>query len=170
MSDIIKSESESLYKESVDSNYETYRNSGYLVSDSSFLFAVNKRNTIEIIHGKLNQTSETLFSLVKDNYEKEKLYITAIKNLLKQKKYSNLIYELTNKLIDENEFSTELSENEDLYLIKVNDNLDSIEKIKTLITVIQNIDTDFNEEDLMEIFSINDSFVLKNLNIQHKIK
>lgn len=170
MSDIIKSESEYFKGNTLDSNYETYQNSGYVLSDSSFLFALSKKDNIEIIQGKLNPTTETLFNIVKENYEKEKFYVIAIKNLLKQKKYSNLIYELTNNLINEEEFNFELSENEESYLIKVNNNLDSIEKVKTLLKVIQNINENFNEEDLMEIFSISDSFVYKNLTLHHKIK
>lgn len=154
---------EYLLKESTYSDFDTYQNSGYLLKDSSFLFAVNNSNKINVIQGSINNTTETLFNLLKENNEREKIYITAIKNLIKQKKYVNLIYELTNDLIDEDEFNFELNENESQYLIKATQKLDSNSKVENLFSVLNRIDESFNEEDLMEVFSISDAFVLKNI-------
>lgn len=154
---------EYLVKESTYSDFDTYQNSGYLLKDSSFLFAVNNSNKINFIQGSINNTTETLFNLLKENNEREKIYVTAIKNLIKQKKYVNLIYELTNELIDEDEFNFELNENESQYLIKATQKLDSNSKVENLFSVLNRIDENFNEEDLMEVFSISDAFVLKNI-------
>lgn len=154
---------EYLLKESTYSDFDTYQNTGYLLKDSSFLFAVNNSNKINVIQGSINNTTETLFNLLKENNEREKIYITAIKNLIKQKKYVNLIYELTNDLIDEDEFNFELNENESQYLIKATQKLDSNSKVENLFSVLNRIDENFNEEDLMEVFSITDAFVLKNI-------
>lgn len=154
-------------KESSFSDLDTYQNSGYLLQDSSFLFAVNNRDTINVIEGKLDNTTEMLFNLLKDNHEREKIYVTAIKNLIKQKNYLNLIYELSNDLIDEEEFNDELENNESQYLINVAQNLNSTNKLKNLINVLNNIDENFNEEDLMEVFSISDAFIFKNIMISN---
>ena len=154
---------EYLLKESTYSDFDTNQNTGYLQKDSSFLFAVNNSNKINVIQGSINNTTETLFNLLKENNEREKIYITAIKNLIKQKKYVNLIYELTNDLIDEDEFNFELNENESQYLIKATQKLDSNSKVENLFSVLNRIDENFNEEDLMEVFSITDAFVLKNI-------
>lgn len=145
------------------SDFDTYQNSGYILKDSTFLLAVNKNEQINVIQGNLNNPNEALFSVLKENYEREKIYVTAIKNLLKQKKYTNLVYEFTNNIIDEDEFNNELSENESNYLIRANEQLDSLNKIRTLINVLNNIDENLSEEDLMEIFSISDSFVFRNI-------
>ncbi|MGE0932488.1 hypothetical protein [Peijinzhouia sedimentorum] len=164
------SNSDYLVDKTTHSDFNTYQNSGYIVNDSSFLFAISRNDQIDVIKGKVNRSTETLFSLLKDNYEREKYYITAIKNLLKQKNYINLIYELTNNLINEEEFNFELSENESKYLIKANEQLDSLHKIKTLINVLNNIDENLHEEDLIEIFSISDSFIFKNIALFSKSK
>jgi hypothetical protein len=168
MNNIISDKEKFIVKTTSDTNFETYQSSGYINSDSSFLFAVSKKNNVELIQGNLTPYADSLFSIFKDNFHKEKFYITAIKNLIKQKNYINLIYELTNELIDEEEFSEELTKNEDKYLIKIDNNLDNLDKIQSLINVLQNIDEDLAEEDLIELFSVKDSNVLKKLTINHK--
>ncbi len=168
MNNLISEKDKYIVKSSSDTYFETYQSSGYINSDSSFLFAINKKNNIELVQGKLTPSTESLFAIFKDNFEKEKFYVTAIKNLIKQKNYINLIYELTNELIDEEEFNNELSNNEDKYLIKINNNLDSIGKVHSLINVLQQINEDLGEEDLMELFSVPDSFIVKKLTINNK--
>lgn len=161
---------EYIAEQTIYSDYNSYQNSGYIVNDSSFLFAINKKDQINIIHGKLNNSTETLFSLLKENYDKEKFYVTAIKNLIKQKKYLNLIYELTNNMIDEEEFNNELTNNESNYLIKANEQLNSFNKVRNLLNVINNINEDLSEEDLVEVFSISDPYVFKKLILQTNCK
>ena len=148
------------------SDYYTYQNSGYIVNDPSFLFAISKNNQVDVVHGKLNNSTEALFSLLKENYDKERFYVTAIKNLIKQKRYLNLIYELTNNIIDEDEFDDELTKNESNYLIKANENIDSSDKIRNLLNILKSLDEDLSEDDLVEIFSISDSCVFKELALQ----
>ncbi|MDP3928536.1 MAG: hypothetical protein Q8R57_05900 [Bacteroidota bacterium] len=165
MSDFLGTKQENFQYRFSNSNYATYDNTGYLLNDSSFLLAVNYEDKIQVIQGDLYNSTEIIFNTIKEYHEREKIYITAIKNLLKLRRYSNLIYELSNDIISEEEFDNELSDNEEAYLIKVNNHVDSKEKVETLYSVIQNIDEKLTEDDFMEIFSISHTFIHKNMTL-----
>ena len=148
-------------------NSNNFRDKGYIVSESTFIFATSKKDELSVIHGELNKTSETIFDIIKNNYEKEKIYITAINNLLKQKKYLNLAYELSNDFITEEEFNEELEFNESQYLIKADDKLTNYNKIENLLNIINKINYDFQEDDLMEIFSISNTLIFNHKQINN---
>ncbi|KXH85822.1 hypothetical protein [Chryseobacterium kwangjuense] len=149
------------------SSYDSYINCGYLCSND---LSLTSRTSLNI---KINFTKADfhipIYEMARNYYEKEQVYITAIRNLLKQKRYLSLVYELSNDYISEDEFNEELENNEDNYLIKVNNRLDSINKVNNLISVINKIDVSFEEEDLLEIFSISGSLMYKSL-LSHKIQ
>lgn len=145
----------------IDHSYtQSYQNSGYALKNE-YLIAANFEGVTHSIKGKLNQSSKPFFDLIKDTLEKEKLYIIAIKNLIKQKKYLNLVYELTQELITEDEFNTELTENESKYLIKANQSFNTLEKVKILTSAINSLNENLDEDELVEMFSIAEAPLLK---------
>jgi hypothetical protein len=100
-----------------------------------------------------NHSFDFFFNQVNDYQKREHFYVTAIRNLLKQRNFLSLINQYDNNLIDDNFFSSELDENSSKYIIEVNEILD-IEKIQTLSKIIDKLDIDLIESDLSEIFSV----------------
>ncbi|AKK73663.1 hypothetical protein OK18_14575 [Chryseobacterium gallinarum] len=139
------------------SNNDSYLSFGFIVNDLTLTKVTNLRSNF-IRH----DFQLPIYEITRNFHEKEQIYITAIRNLLKQKRYLNLMYELSNEYITEDEFNDELENNEDQYLIKTDNRLDSINKINNLSSVISKIDVDFDEEDLFEIFSVSISLNLLN--------
>jgi len=131
----------------------TQEESEYELPQDSFVFAIQKSHHINIIQGDLNGFSENIFDILQENNNKEKFYIKAIKNLLKQKEYINLLYQVSNELISDEEFSNELTENEDKYLINIENSLDRT-NFKVISGIIDNIGNNFTDDDVSEIFSL----------------
>ncbi|GAA4137925.1 hypothetical protein GCM10022216_14490 [Sphingobacterium kyonggiense] len=144
------------------SGYDAYKNAGYIINDSSYFLAIHLNNNIEYFQGKITDRSDLTLNIIKDYSIKESFLITAIKNLLKQKRYLNLMYEFSHELIDSEEFNKELEVNESKYLINADFKIKDLEHLSALLKIIDEIDEEFNEEDLTEIFSIENSFVIKN--------
>ena len=69
------------YKNSFEKNY----NSDYIPLNDSFIFAIQKQKCVSYVQGDLNPFTENIFYILKENSEKENLYVKAIENLLKQK-------------------------------------------------------------------------------------
>lgn len=156
--------------------FDSYKNAGFIVNSNSFLFAIERDNNIECIQGKVDHKVSTVFHIFQEFSEKEKIYVRAIKNLMKQRRYLNLMYEYSHQMINDEEFNKELDQNESKYLIVADEVLDKYSKVKTLAKVIDNIEEDLNEEDLTEIFSVENSFVftsylsIKNKGNSYKLK
>lgn len=125
----------------------------YITSNDSFYFAIQSKNEFNIIKGELTEYTENIFQILQENQEKEFFYIKAIKNLIKQKEFLNLQYQVSNELISDEEFNNELDLNEDKYLISINDKL-TTRKLKTLSNIIENLNEKFSEDDISELFSI----------------
>jgi hypothetical protein len=139
----------SQYKKPFESNF----NSEYVPMSDSFVFAIQKQKNISIIQGELNPFIENFFYILKENFEKENLYIKAIENLLKQKEYLNLVYQASHDLISNEEFNEELENNEDKYLIKIEDDIDK-KRLRLVLKILEKIKYNFSDDDISEIFSI----------------
>ncbi|GEM_PF-4640571 len=148
-----------LEQDTSSNEIDSYKNAGFIVNKNSFLFAIERDNNIECIQGKVDNKISTVFHIFHEFSEKEKVYIRAIKNLIKQRRYLHLMYEYSHQMIDDEEFNNELENNESKYLIVADEVLDRVSKVKTLAKVIENIAEDLDEEDLTEIFSVENSFV-----------
>jgi len=138
--------------------FESENKAGYQMVEDSFLFAIQKDNNISMIGGTLNPITENIFEILKENSDKENLYITAIENLLKQKEYLNLFYQANQNLISNEEFNEELEKNEHKYLIKINDKVE-LRSIKLLANIVSKIKFDLSEDDLSEIFAVNHNLI-----------
>ncbi|QOW09921.1 hypothetical protein Q73A0000_05870 [Kaistella flava (ex Peng et al. 2021)] len=130
------------------SSDNNYLNSGFILPEE------NDMCFTSINSFSFNTTEPSSYQLLIGHIERENIYISAIRNLIKQKKYLSLVYELSNDYISEEEFHNELDSKEDEYLIKVEHNHLSHSKIDSFINVLSKIDVDFEEDDLLEIFSI----------------
>ena len=71
-----------------------------------------------------------------------------------------MLYQVSNNLISDEEFNLELEENENKYLIKIDNNLNT-NNYKLILKIIDNIGVNFTDDDVSEIFS------LKNENIEN---
>jgi hypothetical protein len=147
---------------STDVTYPSKRNdkSGYQELPDSFLFAVKQNDNVKFIGGELNRFTENIFDVLRIHSEKEMIYIRAIENLLKQKEYLNLFYQVTQNLITDEEFNSELELNEDKYLIRMNDAVD-YNKLELITTILHKINFDLTEDELSEIFSLNVNVISK---------
>jgi len=119
----------------------------------SFVIATTEENRLNFIHGSLTPKIKNWFSGF-NNYEaKEDLYITALDNLLKKVDYLHLTMQLDQNLIDENEFDKEL-ENEDKYLIKINENFKNID-LNLILSITNKLkNRNFSSDEISELFSI----------------
>jgi hypothetical protein len=150
------------YKNRFERNF----NSDYIPVNDSFVFAIQKQKCISYIHGDLNPFTENIFFTLKENSEKENLYITAIENLLKQKEYLNLAYQMSHNLISNDEFHDELEKNEDKYLIRIDDHFDT-NRFRMLLKILGKIKYNFSDDDVSEIFSIDAGNITSYLNIHN---
>lgn len=149
------------------SSYTTFiveddaRPTAKFLSTNRFVFATNKSNQINLISGELNPDLENIFQLLQENDFKENFYVKAIQNLKKQKEYVNLMYQVSNDLISEEEFNNELEENENKYLIKLDQELNNT-SFKIISKIISRIGDDVTDDEVSELFSIK-SENIKNL-------
>ena len=80
-----------IFEEDTKSNKSFFENiaiAGYQPIADSFVFAIQKNNNISLYGRLLNPLTESFFEIIKNNTEKENLYISVIENLLKQKEYA----------------------------------------------------------------------------------
>ena len=119
----------------------------------SFVIATNEENRLNFIHGSLTPKIKNWFSGFNNYDAKEELYITAVGNLLKKVDYLHLTMQLDQNLIDEDEFDKEL-ENEDKYLIKMNDSFKSIDFNLVLSITNKLKNRNFSSDEISELFSI----------------
>jgi hypothetical protein len=128
----------------------------YVIPQDSFVFAIQKSHTIRVIQGEIDNYSQDYFDILEEQKNKEVFYIKAIQNLLKQKDYINLLYQVSNELISEDEFSDELENNEKQYLIDIDNDL-TFSNFNSISKIITKIGTSFTDDDISEIFSIKTS-------------
>lgn len=158
---MIMSDLKKYFVEESTNEYLDRGDSRYIIEhDDSFFFAksdcrINFNDYLE------NDFSEFI-DIISNYSNRETLYVKAIKNLLKQKEYVNLMYQLSNELISNEEFSNELDQNEDKYLIKIDQDL-NLDNYKAIIEILENLKEDFTEDDVSEIFSLKTGFVSKRL-------
>ena len=130
---------------SIGSNSETL---------GSFLIATTENNKLNCFQGILTPRFRNWFSSFSSHEAKEDLYVTALDNLLKKVDYLHLTMQLDQNLIEEDEFDKELEENEDKYLIKINNNFNSIDMqlIMSITNKLKN--RKFSSDEISEIFSV----------------
>lgn len=143
-------------------------NSDYMPVNNSFLFAIQNSDNMTVVQGELSSFTENIFYILRENSEKETLYIKAIENLLKQKEYLNLVYQASHDLISNEEFNSELENNEDKYLIKIDADLNK-KRLKLVMKIIENIKYNFSDDDVSEMFSIETNNFVNFLNHNNKI-
>ena len=148
-------------------HFESENNAGYKMGTNSFVFAIQKDKGISMVGGSLNPITETFFEILKENSDKENLYVLAIENLLKQKEYLNLYYQASQDLITNEEFNEELERNEHKYLIKINDKIE-LKNIRLLSNIVDKIKFDLSEDDLSEIFAVNPILISNILESKYK--
>lgn len=122
-------------------------------------------NNCENEENDFNYSFNFFFNQVSDYQQREFFYIKAINNLLKQRNFLSLVNQYDNNLIDDEYFSTELEENQQKYVIEVNEKLD-FEKIRILSSIIEKLNAELHESDLSELFSIdifNKKIIFNNL-------
>lgn len=139
-------------------NTETYSSVKFekdyeLTEKNSFVFGIQRSSCMNIIQGKLSSEISEFYEILEEYHDKEKLYVKAVNNLLKQKEYINLMSQYASELIDEEELNQELDKNEHKYLIKINDELNS-KSFKALSYIIGQLEAELTDDDLGEIFSI----------------
>ncbi len=158
------------YDETTLSDFDSFNNPEFIVEDTLFFLAIQKRSEVKCLSGKLNSSSKDFFHFITESYEKEKFYIKAIKNLLKQKRYLNLMYEFSHELISADEFNKELEENESQYLIDANESIGSISGFEAFLKVLENLKENLSEEDLTEMFSLEDPLTFKKVELYYHSK
>ena len=84
---------------------------------------------------------------------KEKFYIIAIQNLIKQNKFLELYQQRDTDQISDDEFYRELEDNQDVYCVKIDQEC-SIENLKTVASIIEEIGGEFNTCEVESMFSI----------------
>ncbi|MDR6302184.1 hypothetical protein [Mesonia maritima] len=150
----MEKENKFLIKESTfNGSNLSFDSDDYISPSDSFVFAIQSKDEINIVHGQVNDYTENIFHILQENHEKETFYIKAIKNLIKQKEYLNLLYQVSNEFISEEEFNLELDKNEEKYLININEKLTS-RKLKLLSNIIDNLEEPLSEDEVSEMFSV----------------
>ena len=134
-------------------------------SEDSFVFVTKKNNQFEFLCGELTSNIENAYGIILSSLHKEIFYVKAIKNLIKQKEYINLLYQHRSNLITDEEFSIELDNNESKYLIDVDQDL-KMENIGVIFDIYKKLDIDLTDDELSEIFSI-DIYSTSNVLTEH---
>ncbi len=92
---------------------------------------------------------------------KEKLYVTAINNLMKKNEFLLLCSDLDMKVINEEQFEEELTTNSGKYQIVLDQPFDK-ETFFAVNSIIDQLEFgDFNVSDIEELFSIKDKAMYK---------
>lgn len=99
------------------------------------------------------------------NDRKEHYYLKAIRNLIKQRNFLSLLNQHANELIDNDEFSKEMENNPNLFIIDIDESLNS-DNIGIISEIITKLNISLHDSDLPEIFSI-DLFTNKTI-FSHK--
>lgn len=94
-----------------------------------------------------------LFKRFEINNLRNDFCILAIKNLLKKNEFLQLSLQLSEKLITESEFESEIDENPDRYIIQMNELEDSI-NLNVISSILTKIGKSFNIDEVSELFSI----------------
>lgn len=79
--------------------------------------------------------------------------IVAIRNLLKKNEFLQLSLQLSEKLITESEFETEIDQNPEKYIIQMN-NIDDHIHLNVISNILTKIGKTFNVDEVSELFSI----------------
>lgn len=133
--------------------------SDYLVKESENTFYTRSSERGTFFNDNINYD---IIDVISNYANKETFYLKAIKNLIKQKEYINLMYQLSNDLITDEEFSEELDKNENKYLIKIDQEL-TIKNYKSIVEILYKLKEDFTEDDVAEVFSLKTRFICKAL-------
>jgi len=90
--------------------------------------------------------------------KRETLYITAIKNLIKQKEFLSLMYQVSSNQISDDEFNRELESNESKYLVHISDKADNF-NFQALFDVVVNLGIELTLDEVSEMFGIDQSIL-----------
>jgi hypothetical protein len=101
------------------------------------------------------------------NYNKsyQKYCITAINNLIKKNEFLQLKLQVSEKILDQEEFDKELQENEEKYLIKLIP-LECQDDIFVINDIVKNINGELDVDEVGELFSIDPDSFMKPLHRQ----
>ena len=118
-----------------------------------YLLETLQNGRITLIRGYLNSGINNVFDLLKENDQKEFLYIKAVDNLFKKNDFLQLTIQLDQDLITDEEFQQELDINEDKYLIKMTDNINNWD-LALVAQILPKLKREFTADEVSELFSI----------------
>jgi len=124
--------------------------------EPNYFFSIERgqnKASLEITPRNLDQFAKKFAHKEYVDKRKEDFYILGFKNLLKQKRFLELSLELSDDLITEEEYETEIEENFEKYTIQLN-NLDDINDLKIIEHITNKIGENFSIDEVSEIFSI----------------
>jgi len=118
-----------------------------------YLLQTLQSGTYTKIRGYLHSGINDVFDLLKENSQKEVLYLRAVDNLIKKNDFLQLTVQLDTELITDDEFQHELEKNEDKYLIKMSED-ENQEHLSLIAQILPKLKREFTADEVSELFSI----------------
>lgn len=131
-------------------NMVTGKNTTY---PDQYLLSVLRNGTVNSLTGYLHSSITTFYDLINHHNKKEKLFLTAVDNLIKKNDFLQLTIQLDQELISDEEFQEEIENNEQKYLIIMNVNYNEND-FKLAAEILPKLGRNFSVDEVSELFSI----------------
>jgi len=145
-----------LYAEDATQPMFKYFNAEYEACNTQpdkYLLAIMQNGDVKAISGHLHASVTNIYQLINNHVDKEKLFLTAVDNLIKKNDFLQLSIQLDQELISEDEFREELERNEVKYLIKMNPDFKLVD-FNLGTELLSKLNRQFTSDDASELFSI----------------
>ena len=128
-------------------------NSSSLITKSGYILAIYDNDDLSVFTGNFKSHESNIYSMLYNNEIREGYFLKAIKNLRKKNEFLQLTLQFEQELISDDEFYDELDNNEDKYLIKIDNSFDN-SKFKYINQIVQKLESDFSSDEIAELFSV----------------
>lgn len=112
-----------------------------------------RKELYELIGKKCSYFSEKVQVDVEEVRNREKYYVEAIRNLIKQVKSREIKAQLENKQISAAEYEKEISKHPDKYVIRLKNNL-SQEDLSAIVQIVKALGIKFSVDEVADIFGV----------------
>lgn len=110
--------------------------------------------SLPLFEGELSkEDAKSLFVSINEIKQKEELFLTAIRNYYKINNFLKLTNQLSEKMINDDEYEKEIVENEDKYVVQMNKELDQ-QTLNIISRIVEKLGIEYTVDEVAEIFSI----------------
>lgn len=119
----------------------------------SYFFAITEGSNTKWMAGETSSYISNIYCVMENYHSKELLFLRAVTNLTKKSEFLQLSLQLEQELITEEEYFQELDDNEEKYLIPVDENF-KVENFKFISHIMNKLGRNFTSDEIAELFSV----------------